>query len=406
MAYRVCVIGAGPAGMTAAAVSAQNGFQTVLIEHGERVGRKILLTGNGKCNFTNLHLDAGCYHAGTPSFVEKALGHFGADDAVGWLRSLGIEPLERHGGCLYPHSEQAASVLNALRAELDRTGVRVRTACTVKRIMRRPDNVFRVQTNLEMIAADRVILATGSKAAPSTGSDGSGYDLASSLGHHIVPPQPALCPLFCAEKDFFKAVAGVRVTGEIRLLLEGNEENRASGEIQLNASGLSGIPTFQVSSLAGRALALGRRVEAAVNFLPDYDDLAEFLRKRAAERPYANLEALGNGLLNKNLWIALVKRAGLKPGADPAGLMAIEFQQLADAVQKGRYRVIRTAGYDQAQTCSGGVDTGEVNPDTMESLLVPGLRFAGEILDVDGVCGGYNLQWCWTSGHLAGGSDT
>lgn len=404
MALRVCVIGAGPAGMTAASVAAQNGFQTVLIEHGERVGRKILLTGNGKCNFTNLHLDGSCYHAGTEKFAARALSHFGADDAVRWFRTLGIEPLEKHGGYLYPHSEQASSVLNALRSELDRTGVRVRTACNVKRITRRPDGVFRVQTDLEMIAADRIILAAGSRAASSTGSDGSGYDLASSLGHHIIEPHPALCALFCAEKDFFKAVAGVRVSGEIRLLLEGGEAERAAGEIQLNASGLSGIPTFQVSGAAGRALALGRRTEAAVNFLPDYSDLAEFLRKRASARPYGTLEALGNGLLNKSLWIALVKRAGLKPGTDPADLMEVEYHELADAVQNGRYRIIRTAEFEQAQTCSGGVDTSEVNPDTMESLLVPGLFFAGEILDVDGICGGYNLQWCWTSGHLAGGA--
>lgn len=404
MAYRVCVIGAGPAGMTAAAVSARNGFQTILIEHGERVGRKLLLTGNGKCNFANRRTDPSCYHAGTDGFVDRALSLFGQEDAVEWLRTLGIEPLEKHGGYLYPHSEQASSVLNALRAELDQSGVRVQTACTVKRITRRTDGVFRVQTDIEMVAADRLILAAGSKAAPSTGSDGSGYDLAKSLGHRIIQPLPALCALYCAEKEFFKAVAGVRVTGEIRLLLDGREEDSASGELQLNASGLSGIPTFQVSSRAGRALSLGRRVEAAVNFLPDYDNLAAFLRERAAAGRYRTLEALGNGLLNKNLWIAIVKRADLKPGADPEKLLSVEYQQLADAVQKGKYRIIRTAGYEQAQTCSGGVDTAEVNPETMESRLVPGLRFAGEILDVDGLCGGYNLQWCWTSGHLAGGA--
>ena len=139
-----------------------------------------------------------------------------------------------------------------------------------------------------------------------------------------------------------------------------------------------------------------------VNFLPDFRDVPEYLSRRIAAREYGSLEALGNGLLNKSLWNALLRETGLKPGTDPRNITGKEVEKFSEALTSSRFRIIRTAGFDQAQCCTGGVDLKEVDPETMESRLVPGLRFAGEILDVDGICGGYNLQWCWTSGKLAG----
>ena len=399
---RVCVIGGGPAGMTAAITAAENGMQTVLLEHGERVGKKLLQTGNGKCNYTNMDLSPSCYHSGGEDFPMLALKRFGPEDTVEWFRTLGVEPFVRQGGYVYPHSGQAASVLNALRAECARTGVRILTACTVKDIRRKKEGGFRVQTDLEMVSADRLILACGSKASPGTGSDGSGYDLARRLGHRIVEPLPALCGLYCAEKEFFRSAAGVRVNASVQLLLENHEAEREEGEVQLTGYGLSGIPVFQVSRTASRALHVGRRAEMLVNFLPDFRDVPEYLTRRIAARAYGSLEALGNGLLNKSLWNALLRETGLKPGTDPRTISGKEVEKLAEALTASRFRIIRTAGFDQAQCCTGGVDLKEVDPETMESRLVPGLRFAGEILDVDGICGGYNLQWCWTSGKLAG----
>ena len=399
---RVCVIGGGPAGMTAAITAAENGMQTVLLEHGERVGKKLLQTGNGKCNYTNMNLTPPCYHSDREDFPMSALIKFGPEDTVEWFRSLGVEPFVKEGGYVYPHSGQAASVLNALRSECGRTGVRVVTACTVKDIRRKKDGGFRVLTDLEMFTADRLILACGSKASPGTGSDGSGFALAEKLGHRIVEPLPALCGLYCAEKEFFRSAAGVRVNASVRLMLENREVEREEGEVQLTSYGLSGIPVFQVSRTASRALHVGRRVEAEVNFLPDFPDAAEYLKKRISARDYGSLEALGNGLLNKSLWNALLRDAGLKPGTDPGKITEKEVEKLAETVTASRFRIIRTAGFDQAQCCTGGVDVRDVDPETMESRLVPGLRFAGEILDVDGICGGYNLQWCWTSGKRAG----
>lgn len=400
---RVCVIGGGPAGLTAAAAAAGNGMQTVLLEHGERVGKKLLQTGNGKCNYTNLSLTPAAYHCGEQDFPMQALREFGPDDTVRWFRSLGIEPLVKPGGYVYPRSAQASSILNALRAECAAKGVRIVTACTVKEIRRKKEGGFRILTDRELFTADRLILACGSKAAPATGSDGSGYELAEKAGHRIVTPLPALCSLYCAEKEFFKAAAGVRAAAEVRLLLEEKEAGREEGEVQLTNYGVSGIPVFQLSRTASRALHVGRKTSVSLNFLPEYENPGLFLKERIAARDYGSLESLGNGLLNKNLWGALLRLAGLKPGADPVKLSDEELRQLTAQLTGAEFRVIRAAGFDQAQCCTGGVDVRDVDPLTMESLLVPGLRFAGEILDVDGICGGYNLQWCWTSGKLSGG---
>ncbi len=405
---KVCVIGGGPAGMTAAARAAENGASVTLLERGERVGRKILQTGNGRCNYTNRVLTPACYHAAPDSFAMKALSLFGPEDTIRRFRELGIEPLELRDGYFYPHSGQAASVLNALRQACDSAGVRTITACEVRGVTRRGSQ-FRIRTDLELLTADRLILATGSRAGAGKDADDAGLGYAESLGHHVIRPLPALCALYCAEKEFFSSVAGVRVPAEIRLFLDGKEEDRAAGELQLTAYGLSGIPVFQVSRTAGRALSLGRRVEAAVDFLPDAEVLAggrsvrEWLDERAERTGAGTLELFGNGLLNKNLWNGLLKRSGLKPGGKTKELTDEQKNGLLSAIRGSRFRVIRTAGFDQAQTASGGIDTREIDPLTMESRLVPGLYFAGEMIDVDGICGGYNLQWCWTSGEIAGG---
>lgn len=403
MEYRVCVIGGGPAGLTAALTAAEQGFRTTLLEHGERVGKKLLLTGSGRCNFTNLHMDARCYHEKENGFAMRAIAAFGVRESIAWFQEMGIEPTEKNGGWIYPHSEQAGSVLNALRESCAQRGVRTVTATSVKRIQRRRDGVFHVMTETEMIPANRLILATGGKSYRATGADGSGYRYATDFGHHLVEPLPALSSLHCVEKEFFRSAAGVRVHGKAALLLDETPVEEAEGEIQLNSYGLSGIPIFQLSRTAAISLKRGRRVEVEIDFLPDYADLDLFLRRRFQLKLLKNLEMAGNGLLNKNLWNAVIKRAGLRPGT-PCGQVGEEaLLMLERALKRERFRVLRTGDFDQAQATTGGIDTGEIDPETMESRLVPGLRFAGEIMDVDGICGGYNLQWCWTSGRLAGG---
>ena len=332
----------------------------------------------------------------------------GSEDTIRRFRELGIEPMELRDGYFYPHSGQAASVLNALRQACESSGVRMITACEVRSVMKRGEQ-FRIRTDRELLTAERLILATGSRAGAGKDADDAGLGYAEAFGHRVIRPLPALCSMACAEKEFFQSVAGVRVLAEITLFLDGSEADRAAGELQLTAYGLSGIPVFQVSRTAARALSLGRKVEARIDFLPDAETLAsgktvrEWLDERAARTGAGTLELFGNGLLNKNLWNGLLKRSGLKPGGKTKELTDEQKDSLLSSMRGSRFRVIRTAGFDQAQTATGGVDTREIDPLTMESRLVPGLYFAGEMIDVDGICGGYNLQWCWTSGEIAGG---
>ena len=404
MAARVCVIGGGPAGLTAALRAAESGARTVLLEQEERVGKKLLLTGNGHCNFTNRSMGPAFYHQEEGGFADRALQLFGEADTETWFRSLGIWPQEKHGGYLYPRSGQAGSVLNALRDACQRAGVRTVTACITRQVLKKKSGLFQIRTQNEMVPADALVLATGSPAGRGKNQEESGTVFAKEFGHRVVPMLPALCGFSCAEKEFFKAAAGVRTPGRVTLLLEGRPEESAEGEVQLTAYGISGIPAFQVSRTVARALQQGRKAAAVLNLLPEFEDPKEFLTQRIREGQFATLEALGNGLVNRNLWGAVLRLGNLRPGAVPGDLSDEELNRLSDAVSGAVFRIIRVNGFDQAQTCTGGVALGEISPETMESRLVPGLFFAGEMMDVDGLCGGYNLQWCWTSGTLAGRS--
>ncbi len=429
MGGQVIIIGGGASGMTAAVMAARGGAAVTVLEHMDRVGKKILSTGNGRCNFTNQDQKPEYYHCGQADFPWRVLEQFPMERTVEFFAELGILAKERNG-CLYPNSDQASSVLDALRFELERLQIRVTTGCQVREI--RPEgNGFSVRTDQGKLSAGAVVLAAGSKAAPSTGSDGSGYELARGLGHRIVTPLPALVQLRCAEKDY-KQLAGVRTDAKIDLYVEMSRAESAAdrtkrvpaqgssvdgsapdswrlaasdrGELQLTDYGISGIPVFQVSRYASAALHSKKRVKAVIDFLPrqTQEETMAMLCRRAASMPERTCEQWMCGLLNKKLSLVLLKRAGLKP-SECAGCVG-ESGWAALGRQLRAFETVITAAnsFDQAQVCCGGVDTLEVDPATMMSRKGRGLYLAGEILDVDGICGGYNLQWAWSSGAVAG----
>lgn len=401
----VVVIGGGAAGMMAAITAARDGCRVTILEHKEMPGKKILATGNGRCNFTNTEQGLECYRGDTPAFVLPCLKAFDARAAIAFFKELGVWTKIKDGYC-YPRNMQASAVRNALLGELQRLGVHICNDIGIRRV-KKENGIFRIETKSGDHLAKTCILATGGMASPGSGSDGSGYVYAKQLGHHLVETVPALVPLV-SDARWLKAVKGVRAEGKITLWVEGKEAAADCGELQLTDYGISGIPAFQVSRFAGKALAKGQRVLAELDFLPEISAeelytwlLTEVLRNR----PSISGEELLGGLVNQKL--ARVVAADCRmPDLGWERSSQKEAEKIVhDTVErlKGtKLRITGTGSFQKAQVTAGGICTDEVNADTMESRLNKDLFFAGEILDVDGICGGYNLQWAWASGHCAG----
>lgn len=397
----VAVIGGGASGMMAAVTAASEGARVLILEHKDRVGKKLLSTGNGRCNFTNTHQEPLCYHSEDPLFPWGIIEKFDAQKAVSFFLQLGIYSKNRNG-YLYPNSDQASAVLDAFRMELERLHVEIRTGADIREILPGKKG-FMIRTDHENIRADRVILCTGSRAAPATGSDGSGYDFAKRLGHRLIPVLPALVQLRC-EGSFFKAVAGVRANGSVSVWSEGECIATDTGEIQLTDYGISGIPVFQVSRYAAKLLYEKKEVKAVLDFMPDFteEQTRAFLSARAKTRTEKSADMFLIGLFHRKLSDLWIKLARIPRERKAGTLTEDEIIRLVQLIKRFEVPVKATNSYEQAQVCCGGIDTAEVNPETLESRYVSGLYFAGEILDVDGMCGGYNLQWAWASGHVAG----
>lgn len=402
MGRQVIIIGGGASGMAAAIMAARQGAEVTILEHMDRVGKKILSTGNGKCNLTNLFLEKDCYHCSQPGFPMDVLECFGVKDALDFFEGLGIVTKNKNG-YIYPNSEQASAVLDLLRLELSRLQVKIMTGCQILKQPCRKGRRFLIQSNYGDVLGDALILATGSKAAPVTGSDGSGYCLAKSFGHRVITPLPALVQLRCAGKHF-KQLSGVRCEAAVALVSGKKTLARSMGEVQLTDYGISGIPTFQVSRFASVALARKQAVRAILDFLPAKSKMEteRFLTERAMQMPYLKTGDFLVGVLHKKLSAVLLKLSGIPAEQMVAKTPKSAWSRLADQIKSFEAEVTATNSFEQAQVCCGGVDTRDVMPETLESRLVPGLYLTGELLDVDGICGGYNLQWAWSSGCLAG----
>lgn len=407
----VAVIGGGAAGMMAAIEAARAGAIVTLIEKNAQLGKKLATTGNGRCNYTNLDMVdriGGKFRGFHPEFAEAALDVLPPEAVLEWFREIGVEPRFR-GSYVYPNSDQASAVVDALREELHRLSVKVHYNAEVKSVQRVEDAYFLIQCTDAVVKADRVILAAGSKAAPKTGSNGDGYFIARKLGHTIVPYVPALCGIRCAG-DAFRALAGIRTEAALELSVDGRCVDREAGELQLVDYGISGIPVFQLSRYAAYALQEGKKTAVYINFLPgftgeaeDPKDLAlQLFRQRQQWLAGRKMESFFTGLLHQKLGQLLLRMANVRPELPVAELSEKQLRSLASLSVRFKAECVEMNGFQQAQVVAGGVDTSEVDPCTMASRLVSGLYFAGEVLDIDGICGGYNLQWAWASGFVAG----
>ena len=399
----VTVIGGGASGLMAAIFAARGGARTQILEHMDRVGKKILSTGNGKCNYTNALQGESYYRGENPAFVMPIFAQFGHKETVELFAKLGIYPKERTG-YFYPKSEQAAAVLEVLRMECEHQGVEITTSCELKAISRCKEG-YRIETNCGDLISRKLIFATGLLAAPKTGSDGSAFPYIRQLGHHFCEIVPALVPLM-AKQSFFKALAGVRTEASVHLYIDNSLICSETGELQLTDYGISGIPVFQISRFATKALAKHRKVTAKIDFLPALTEkeVSELLVKRfhtyGADKDCS--QAL-IGLFNKKLIDVMLKESGIDLHLPAKKLGDRELRRLCETICGLWVEIIGSKPVDAAQVCAGGIPVCEVEQETLESKLAPGVYFAGEVLDIDGICGGYNLQWAWASGAVAGG---
>lgn len=407
----VAVIGGGAAGMMAAIEAARAGAIVTLIEKNPQLGKKLATTGNGRCNYTNIDMEdriGGKFRGFHPEFAASALDALPPEAVLDWFRAIGVEPRFR-GSYVYPNSDQASAVVEALREELHRLSVKVHYNAEVKSVQRVEDGFFLIQCTNAVVKADRVILAAGSKAAPKTGSNGDGYFIARKLGHTIVPYVPALCGIRCAG-DAFRALAGIRTEAALELVVDGHCVDREAGELQLVDYGISGIPVFQLSRYAAYALQEGKKAAVYINFLPGFteevedpkDRAVQLFRQRQQRLAGRKMESFFTGLLHQKLGQLLLRMANVRSELPVAELSEKQLRSLASLSIRFKAECVEMNGFQQAQVVAGGIDTTEVDPDTMASRLVPGLFFAGEVLDIDGICGGYNLQWAWASGFVAG----
>lgn len=450
--YDVIIVGAGASGLMAAITVARLGKSVLVIERKDKAGKKILATGNGKCNYTNRIQTPECYRSDDSAFAMKVLSCFDVSRTLAFFEELGIYPKEKEG-YYYPHSEQAASVVQVLMMECERLGVLFRFEEIVTEIIKpdftvltdklQKENVPKGKNSIPTSSNDKnnkskntldskkgstnptymnkvdtmnseakksnryrgkkLIIATGGCASPQLGSDGSGYQIAKAFGHTIIKPLPALVQLKSSEK-YCKTVSGVRTTAVVRAYSENNQIAFEEGELLFTDYGISGIPILQISRFVAKALDQKREVKLQLDFFSEVleSELSKLLHTRIKQNPRKTIEEMMVGLLNHKLNYILIIAAKLDPYKQSGKLSPQEIDTLVEQMKAFSMKITDTNSFENAQVSAGGVSTKEIEPTTMESKQIKGLYLVGELTDVDGTCGGYNLQWAWSTGYLAG----
>ena len=396
---RVLVIGGGAAGMMAALTAAENGHDVTLLERQGRVGRKLMATGNGRCNLTNRNVSPARYHGETPEFCRYALEAFPVQDTLDWFACRGLVTVTEDSGRVYPFSNMAGSVLDVLRFALEDSTVVLHTACVVTSIKKKGET-FSVRTESgEVFSAERVILAAGGAAGAKVGGVMDGYQLAKGLGHHRTTLYPSLVQLR-TDPTYPRALKGVKAECGVTLRRGGAVLALERGEVLFTEYGVSGPAIFDISRAAATG---GEGLTVALDLLPDWDIAAvlDWLRQRQSASGKRDAGTLLTGALHTRLGQMVCKAAGFT-NQSAAALTDDALHRIAARVKEFSLPVTGACSFDQAQVTAGGLRCGEFDPCTMESRLVPGFYACGEVLDIDGDCGGFNLQWAWSSGRVAG----
>ncbi len=399
------VIGGGASGMAAAIEAARfrektgAGIKIVIYERLPRYGKKILATGNGRCNILNKNADMEKYSGGV-RLAKKIFGVFTPESNTEFFNSMGLYTRLEDDGRMYPMSLQASSVLDALRFELQRLGVEI--ICDTKITdVKQKDGGFILNGKY---FSDAVIIAGGGKSSPVQGSDGSCFELLHSLGIKLNPQFPSLTGIILKSKN--KSLKGLRARGEILVVDNGKVSAFSSGELQYTDYGVSGIPAMEVSRAASEHFALHKKGKLllSVNSLPDFspEEISEYIENRKKQNPYLPCEDLLTGLMPKKLGIAKLNSANIKCSAPISSVTKNQCAALTEILCSELFEISGVLGFEHSQVTAGGADTECFNNATLEALSVKGLFACGEVMDVDGRCGGYNLAWAWSSGRCAG----
>lgn len=402
MGKKIIVLGGGASGMCAAIYAARNGADVTIIEKNSQLGKKLSMTGNGRCNLSNLNMNEGMYNAAAEKRMKQWLSVYGVLDVINFFKSLGIV-VKSEDGYLYPVSGQAGTVVEAFKNELLRLGVTIIYNEQGKSIKVLDGNRYMVVTNLRSYEADKVIIATGGlSGAKSTMSTGDGYYICKTLGMNIKDTFPALVG-FRFDDGEITPESGVRCSAEISFTLGTEVIAKEYGELQLTKDGISGIPVMQASSKVVRFLDDKKPIYACINFFPDYDD-EDFLsleKEMLRLRDNRTLEAFLNGFHNSQINDMVIRRMKMGRTMKMKNISESMVLSIFDSYRNYKIRLKESFGYQQSQVTSGGVSLGDIRDD-MTFVSHDGIFVVGELLDVDGRCGGYNLQWAFTSGSIAG----
>ena len=394
----VGIIGGGASGMAAALAAAENpNAQVILLERQARVGRKLQATGNGRCNLTNLHAAQGGYHGEDPDFSVPAINAFPPEKTLEWFRNMGLFTVAEPSGKVYPYSDQANSVVDVLRLALEKPNITLKTGFEVQKAQRSGDQFLLTDGN-ETIQCDKLIIACGGLAGSKLGGTMAGYKLLAKLGHKSTRLRPALVQIKTGWSGIV-SLKGVRANCHAQILHNGKLFSQSRGELQFTEYGISGPVIFEISRDVCHEPG---EWSCRLDFLPEYDETvleAELQRRRQTD---LSMEELLTGILHNRLGRVLTKAAGIKGKQYANQISNQELREVCRAVKSFEMELTEPMGMDSAQVTAGGVYTNQFDPNTMESKLVPGLYACGEVLDIDGDCGGYNLQWAWSSGRLAG----
>ena len=391
MKTEIAVIGGGASGLMAAITAKKSGKEVIILERKDRILKKVLITGNGRCNITNVNANISNYFGKNISSVENILNRFTPQDTMDFFNGLGIVCNEENRGKVYPLSGQASSVVDALRFEAEKLGIKIE----------KDGFKFKIYSeDRKKIEAGRVILAAGGQSYPELGSNGSGFELAKELGHSVTKLSPSIVQLK-TEKNQVKGLQGIKTDVAVTAYGDNKKICTYDGELLFTDYGISGNVVFNISFV----MPLYKNVEFEIDFMEkfDYNELYEMLKERKKIMSHLTMENYFNGMINKKLGQFLSKVSGIEKLSKPVkDLSDSDIRKLCTVLKKYRMKILETTGFKNAQVTAGGVSLDEVNIETLESKIVKGLYFSGEVLDVYGECGGFNLQWAWASGYIAG----